>query len=85
VVNTLQYINELSGGAPIRAVIGGMHLVNASVERIARTVEKFKQLNVQSLAPCHCTGMAATVALWNAFPDNLIPCHVGAIFQFEMP
>ena len=84
VVNTLQYINELSGGAPIRAVIGGMHLVNASAERIARTIEEFKQLNVQSLAPCHCTGMAATVALWNAFPDNLIPCHVGAIFQFEM-
>jgi 7,8-dihydropterin-6-yl-methyl-4-(beta-D-ribofuranosyl)aminobenzene 5'-phosphate synthase len=84
VVNTLQYINELSRGAPIRAVIGGMHLVNASAERIARTVEEFKRIKVQSLAPCHCTWMAATVALWNAFPDNLIPCHVGSIFQFEM-
>jgi 7,8-dihydropterin-6-yl-methyl-4-(beta-D-ribofuranosyl)aminobenzene 5'-phosphate synthase len=83
VVNTLQYIDKLSGGKPIRAVVGGMHLVNASAERIARTIEEFRQLNLQSLAPCHCTGMAATVALWNAFPDQLIPCHVGTTFQFE--
>ncbi len=83
VVNTLRYIDKLSGGIPIHAVIGGMHLVNASPGRITATIDEFKRLKVQSLAPCHCTGMAATVALWNAFPDKCIPCYVGTVFHFE--
>jgi 7,8-dihydropterin-6-yl-methyl-4-(beta-D-ribofuranosyl)aminobenzene 5'-phosphate synthase len=85
VINTLQYIGELSRGAPIRAVIGGMHLVNASVERIANTIEEFKRLGVQSLSPCHCTGMPATVDLWNAFPGRCSSCSAGTRFEFESP
>jgi 7,8-dihydropterin-6-yl-methyl-4-(beta-D-ribofuranosyl)aminobenzene 5'-phosphate synthase len=83
VINTLRHIIDLSGGKPIRAVTGGMHLVNASSERIARTTEELRRLGVRLLAPCHCTGMAATVSLWNAFPDQCAACHVGATFEFE--
>lgn len=82
VVNTLRYIADLSGGKPILAVIGGMHLVGASPDRIARTIEALRTLGVRVLAPCHCTGMAATVALWNAFPGRCVACHVGARFEF---
>jgi len=83
VINTLQYIGELSAGKPIRAVIGGMHLVSASPERVARTIEEFRRLDLRLLAPCHCTGMAATVALWNAFPGQCSMCHVGTTFDFD--
>ena len=72
-----------SGNKPLRAVIGGMHLINASPARPARTIEEFRRLGVRLLAPCHCTGMPATVALWTAFPTICVACHVGSTFEFE--
>jgi 7,8-dihydropterin-6-yl-methyl-4-(beta-D-ribofuranosyl)aminobenzene 5'-phosphate synthase len=84
VINTLRYIGQLSGNRPIRAVIGGMHLVNASPTRVARTVEEMRQLGLQLIAPAHCTGMPATVALWTGFPTLCAVCHAGAIFHFEL-
>jgi len=84
VINTLRYIRHLTAERPIRAVIGGMHLVAASPERIARTVEEFRQLNVRQVAPGHCTGMPATVALWSAFPAICTTCHSGSTFHFEI-
>ncbi len=82
VINTLRYIGELSGNKPIRAVIGGMHLINASPARIAQTIEELRRWDVRLLAPCHCTGMAATVALWNEFSERCLACRVGTRFDF---
>jgi 7,8-dihydropterin-6-yl-methyl-4-(beta-D-ribofuranosyl)aminobenzene 5'-phosphate synthase len=83
VINTLRYIRQLTAGRPVRAVIGGMHLGTASPVRIERTIEEFQRIGVQQLAPGHCTGMPATVALWTAFPTICVPCHVGKTFEFE--
>lgn len=82
VVNTLQHVSQLTDGRPIQAVIGGMHLVDASQDRIYRTIEGLRQWDLNLLAPAHCTGMAATVAMWNAFPEIIAPCHVGSKFAF---
>jgi 7,8-dihydropterin-6-yl-methyl-4-(beta-D-ribofuranosyl)aminobenzene 5'-phosphate synthase len=84
VINTLRYISQLTANRPIRAVIGGMHLVAALPERIARTIDELRQLGVQQLAPGHCTGMPATAAMWIAFPTICTTCHVGKTFQFEI-
>lgn len=84
VINTLRYIGELSGGRPIHAVIGGMHMVDASSERIARTVDELRRLRVEVLAPAHCTGMSATAALWTTFPNNCVACHAGKSFEFDL-
>ena len=70
VVNTVRYIQKLTENRPIHALIGGMHLVGASSRRIARTIEELKQIGVKRLAPAHCTGLPATVALCNAFPQQ---------------
>jgi len=83
VVNTLQYIIQLTGGKPIHAVLGGMHLLAASPERLDRTIEAFRRWDIRLLAPGHCTGMAATAALWNAFPGRCTTCHVGSRFEFS--
>jgi 7,8-dihydropterin-6-yl-methyl-4-(beta-D-ribofuranosyl)aminobenzene 5'-phosphate synthase len=83
VVNILRYIRRLTDERPIRAVIGGMHLVNASTHRIERTIEELKHLGVGLVAPAHCTGLPATVALWNAFPGQCQPCSVGATWEYD--
>lgn len=84
VINTLQYIDRLTGEQPIHAVLGGMHLVQASPERLARTIEALRARNLQLLAPAHCTGMAATAALWHAFPGQCATCHAGTRFEFDL-
>jgi 7,8-dihydropterin-6-yl-methyl-4-(beta-D-ribofuranosyl)aminobenzene 5'-phosphate synthase len=82
VINTLQHVSQLTNGRPIQAVIGGMHLVDASQERIYQTLEELRRWDLKLLAPAHCTGMPATVAMWNALPEIIAPCHVGSKFAF---
>lgn len=84
VVNTLRYIDQLTGGKPIHAVLGGMHLVQASPERLERTIEALRTWDIPLLAPGHCTGMAATAAIWKAFPGRCATCHVGTRFEFDV-
>jgi 7,8-dihydropterin-6-yl-methyl-4-(beta-D-ribofuranosyl)aminobenzene 5'-phosphate synthase len=84
VVNTLQYIGEVTNGRPIRAVMGGMHLVTASRARMDRTIEEFRQRDIEHLGPAHCTGPAATAELWNAFPGRCFPCTVRTRVDFEL-
>jgi 7,8-dihydropterin-6-yl-methyl-4-(beta-D-ribofuranosyl)aminobenzene 5'-phosphate synthase len=83
VINTLHYISRLTENRPIRAVIGGMHLAGVTTERIKRTIEEFQRIGIKYLAPAHCTGVPAIVALWNAFPSKCQPCTVGTRFEYE--
>jgi len=76
-VNTLDYVLKLTGGRPIHTVVGGTHLLNAAPERLDKTVEALRRLDVRRLCPCHCSGFAATARLWREFPDRCGFCSVG--------
>jgi 7,8-dihydropterin-6-yl-methyl-4-(beta-D-ribofuranosyl)aminobenzene 5'-phosphate synthase len=78
VINTLDYIAELTGAKQFQAVIGGMHLLNASVERIDATVEALKRYQVRLLAPCHCTGDSVIPLLAERFPGQYVRAAAGA-------
>jgi 7,8-dihydropterin-6-yl-methyl-4-(beta-D-ribofuranosyl)aminobenzene 5'-phosphate synthase len=84
VVNTLRYVRQLTGGRPIHAVLGGMHLLNASADRLEKTTAEFRNLKIQLLCPAHCTGRIATASLWKALPAQCVPGHVGACFKFDL-
>jgi 7,8-dihydropterin-6-yl-methyl-4-(beta-D-ribofuranosyl)aminobenzene 5'-phosphate synthase len=77
VVNTLYHVRELTGGRPIRAVIGGLHLISASQQRLDATVDAFRSLGIALLAPAHCTGARAQARLGSDFPDRWEPCSTG--------
>ena len=84
VVNTLRYVHDLTNGSRIHAVLGGMHLVSASRERMDRTIEDLRRLDVERLGPMHCTGVSATAGLWSAFPGTCLSCAAGAQLDFEL-
>ena len=84
VINTLRYVHELTNGKSIHAVIGGMHLLWATEERVHRTIEGLREFGLEHLGPAHCTGMAATAALWGAFPGKCRQCAAGAVMEFEI-
>jgi 7,8-dihydropterin-6-yl-methyl-4-(beta-D-ribofuranosyl)aminobenzene 5'-phosphate synthase len=83
VVNTLLHIRRVTNARPIHTVLGGMHLLSASADRITHTVEAFRELGVQHLGPAHCTGSAPTARLWNEFPGRCFACPVGSTLEFE--
>lgn len=82
VVNTLEYVSELTGGRPIHAVIGGTHLLRAGEERLAHTAGLLETLDVRVLAPNHCTGLNAQCYLRSRFPDRFVEAPAGKRFHF---
>ncbi|MCK5172255.1 MAG: iron-sulfur cluster assembly scaffold protein [Planctomycetes bacterium] len=82
VVNTLDHIVNITGEKHIHAVLGGMHLVNASSERIDRTIEAMKKYGIQELGLAHCTGNNAMQKMKDAFPGQCFECSVGTQRKF---
>jgi 7,8-dihydropterin-6-yl-methyl-4-(beta-D-ribofuranosyl)aminobenzene 5'-phosphate synthase len=60
IINTLTHVKRLSGVATIRAVIGGLHLLNADSRRLNHTLAAMKTIPIETVIPCHCTGDRAT-------------------------
>ncbi|HPI92700.1 MAG TPA: MBL fold metallo-hydrolase [Deltaproteobacteria bacterium] len=83
VINTLQYIRELTGNAPIRAVMGGMHLLAAGPERMDRTVGALRELDIERLYPAHCTGHDAVERLYRDFPRRCFTFSSGTVLTQE--
>jgi len=83
VINTLLYIQQLTHGKPIHAVMGGMHLLSASRKRMDKTIEYLTRINPDLLGSAHCTGSEATVELWEAFSQKCFPCPAGTSIEFD--
>ncbi len=83
IINTVRYALEISGESHLHAVIGGFHLVNASKDRMKKTVMDLQRLNPDLLIPCHCTGQAAMKQLAHNFTSRIQPCSAGSVFRFS--
>jgi 7,8-dihydropterin-6-yl-methyl-4-(beta-D-ribofuranosyl)aminobenzene 5'-phosphate synthase len=63
----------------IHLIAGGLHLVVAQDDAIAKTVAALKDVfKVENVAPGHCTGEPTFAALKQAFGDRYIYAGVGA-------
>lgn len=58
-INTLYHAQNLTGIKRIHTVVGGCHLMDASEERIMKTIAALKDLDVQNVGVSHCTGLKA--------------------------
>jgi len=83
VVNTLDYIAELTGLDRFHAVLGGMHLVRATTDRLKATVQALARYRVEQIGPAHCTGMRGTTHLWSKLSDRCFACSVGSAFTVQ--
>ncbi len=82
-INILRYCRRLTGQR-IHAVAGGLHLLNASENRMRQTIEALEELAPDWLAPNHCTGDAAVARLYAAFPGRVLEMHAGQSFDFPL-
>lgn len=67
IINTLQYITELTGEKRIHTLIGGLHLLNANEEQLKKVITELKQFAINNIIPCHCTGDRAYAHLMAEF------------------
>jgi 7,8-dihydropterin-6-yl-methyl-4-(beta-D-ribofuranosyl)aminobenzene 5'-phosphate synthase len=79
IINTLLHACNLSNIDQIYAVIGGAHLISESDERVEKTIAALKELKVQKLGLCHCTGLKAISRLVQVFQDRFFFCNAGTI------
>jgi len=82
VINTLNYIAQITAIEQVYAVMGGMHLLNADEQRLQATVDTLKHYQVQRIGANHCTGMKATSLLWHHLGDRCLDAHVGTQWFF---
>ena len=78
VINILRYLMKLSGRR-IHAVMGGMHLLHASSDRLRRTFEDLSVIDPDWIGANHCTGSIAQGALIETFGKRYLVCNLSLI------
>ena len=82
VLNILSQVRDMFA-APIRAVVGGMHLYTLDDERLAQVIETLRNEYADTrFYPNHCTGMKGFLALERAFGEKVMPCPAGTTLEF---
>jgi 7,8-dihydropterin-6-yl-methyl-4-(beta-D-ribofuranosyl)aminobenzene 5'-phosphate synthase len=82
VVNTLDYIAELTNGKRVSVVLGGMHLGRATAPRLEATVAALERYGVERVGTAHCTGARAASYLRSRLPSECFECSVGRTLTF---
>jgi 7,8-dihydropterin-6-yl-methyl-4-(beta-D-ribofuranosyl)aminobenzene 5'-phosphate synthase len=80
IVETAARVKELYPG-PLYLILGGFHLGGKSQGELQQVAGQLKELGVQKLAPCHCTGTEATRLLAEVWGAAFVTCGVGRIIQ----
>ncbi|WP_156927374.1 MBL fold metallo-hydrolase [Thermococcus nautili] len=81
IVSIVKHAVRLTGEERVRAVIGGFHLIEASDERIKKTVEEFQRLGVEEVYTGHCTGLRAEAEFLKAYGGRFHKLHSGMVIE----
>ena len=57
IINTIKYCQKCCPEIPVKRIIGGLHLLNATPERLLETQDCLRQLDLEELQTLHCTGV----------------------------
>lgn len=83
VVNTLEYVRRLAPGRPVRALMGGMHLLSAGEQRLRATAAALREAGVRRIGLAHCTGLSAMARLQAELPGKCFHSVVGTRERFS--
>ena len=79
ICNIVEYAKELTGIKKVRAVIGGFHLKKQD-NQTKKTIDYFKQNDIETLLPSHCTQLPALAMFYDEFKIEQV--KTGMIFNF---
>jgi 7,8-dihydropterin-6-yl-methyl-4-(beta-D-ribofuranosyl)aminobenzene 5'-phosphate synthase len=78
-VNMLTHIQTAIDDRPIHALMGGLHLYNASDEVLGWTADRLREIGVQNLMAGHCTGIEPMFRLRTGLNLTRQTAVVGAV------
>lgn len=81
IVNILKKARELFPEEKIYLVLGGFHLFQTGDSEIENIIISFKELGVQKVAPCHCSGDRTRELFKQEYGDDFIENGVGKIIE----
>ncbi len=84
IVNTIAHSITLTSSSSLIGIIGGLHLHDASKERLANTIDYLEQFPLKIIGVCHCTGLKGLSALIYAFEDSFKRVGAGSVLRFEV-
>ncbi len=76
VINIVQRCEDLSE-KPVRALIGGTHLMHSSEEEVRELAAELTRRGVRHIAPLHCTGESGKQYLAAHFAGTTLPAGTG--------
>ncbi|OPL14096.1 MAG: hypothetical protein AVO34_06080 [Firmicutes bacterium ML8_F2] len=76
-LNTVEHIRRVSGIDRIRGIVGGLHLHEASKQRLEKTYRAIADWDVEFIVPCHCTGNDVVSSMLDTFGDKVLPGRAG--------
>lgn len=80
ICNIIEKAKRVCNDERIADVIGGFHLLNPSDELLSFTCDYFKENNVPSLHPCHCTDLKSKMELSKV--TNVFEVGVGLKLEY---
>ena len=79
VINIIEQARALIRPARVHALIGGIHLFNATDQTLAWTVGKLRGFGIDNLIGAHCTGIETLFQLRGALEMTRGSCVIGAV------
>ena len=79
VINTLEHARKAIDPAPVKAIIGGLHLFAADDRHLEWTAARLRSFGVQQLVGAHCTGIEAVYRIRELAGLTRQTCMVGAV------
>lgn len=82
IINTIRHARILTGEERVYGVVGGTHLAPASDERLKKTIEALKKIDIKKIGVSHCTGFKASTLLKQSFGDRFFLNNAGTQIMF---
>ncbi len=67
ICNIVAYAREVCGEERVQDIVGGFHLMKAPQSRLDAMASALKEMGVNRMHPCHCTGFSAVHRLAREF------------------
>jgi len=82
-INSIKHAMRFLKQDKIHAVLGGMHLLHSSPDKIDKIIHNLEIINPDFLIPLHCTGFHAITKMFQKFKDRVLLYNVGDVFKLE--
>ena len=82
IVNTMENAKKITGVDKIYAVVGGLHLIDASEEKVDKSIEALRE--VDWVFAGHCTGFEGLRKMANKLGERLAVFHTGSMIRLPI-